>query len=132
MSATTGIGDSRTISCSAAAASRVSQVTRMTSAPAFAARWIWAMVAAASSVWVLVIVCTAIGAAPPMTTVPTRTGTVGRRALIGEPPSLIASHVSDGDIHGKDHDHGQTNSGDRGLDLRVQAAAAHRFDEDEQ
>ena len=80
MSATIGTGEAATISRSAAAASRVSHVTRTMSAPAAAARSIWPRVPRTSSVWVLVMVCTETGAAPPMTTGPTRTGTVRRRS----------------------------------------------------
>ena len=49
------------------------------SAPAAAARSIWARVARTSSVWVLVMVWTETGAAPPITTSPTLMGTVRRR-----------------------------------------------------
>ena len=71
MSATTGTFTSRTISASAAVLSGVGQDTRTMSTPATSARRIWAMVAAASSVGVLVMVCTVIGASPPTRTLPT-------------------------------------------------------------
>ena len=47
------------------------QETRMMSTPASSARRIWSMVAAASAVSVLVMVCTLIGASPPTGTLPT-------------------------------------------------------------
>ena len=43
---------------------------------------IWASVALTSSVCVLVMVCTGIGAAPPTTTPPTLTGMVARRVMV--------------------------------------------------
>jgi hypothetical protein len=44
-------------------------------------RLIWAMVAAASSVGVLVMVCTLIGASPPTRTLPTRIWREALRAI---------------------------------------------------
>src|SRR6185503_11837128 len=70
MSATIGILASRTIVRSAAVLSAVGQDTRMMSAPASSQRRIWSMVAAASSVGVLVIVWTLTGASPPTGTEP--------------------------------------------------------------
>jgi hypothetical protein len=48
-------------------------------APASAQAWTWAMVAWASEVSVLVIVCTVIGASPPTSTGPTRILRLWRR-----------------------------------------------------
>src|SRR3954470_2862113 len=71
MSATIGTRAARTISFIAAVESAVGQDTRMMSAPASSQRRIWSIVAAASSVGVLVIVWTLIGASPPTGTEPT-------------------------------------------------------------
>ena len=71
MSATIGTLAARTISFSAAVASAVGQDTRMMSAPASSQRRIWSIVAVASSVGVLVMVWTLIGASPPTGTEPT-------------------------------------------------------------
>ena len=62
MSATIGTFAARTISLSAAVLSLSGQETRMMSAPASSQRRIWSIVALASDVGVLVIVCTLIGA----------------------------------------------------------------------
>ena len=61
--------------------SGVGQETRTMSTPATSARRIWAMVAAASSVGVLVMVCTLIGASPPTRTLPTLIWREARRAI---------------------------------------------------
>src|SRR5947208_923447 len=71
MSATIGTFAARTISFSAAVASAVGQDTRTMSAPASSQRRIWSIVAFASSVGVLVMVWTLIGASPPTGTEPT-------------------------------------------------------------
>src|SRR3954469_5914991 len=71
MSATIGTCAARTISFSAAVLSGVGHDTRTMSAPASSQRRIWSIVAAASSVGVLVIVWTLIGASPPTGTEPT-------------------------------------------------------------
>ena len=71
MSATIGTLAARTISFNAAVASAVGQETRMISAPASSQRRIWSIVALASSVGVLVMVWTVIGASPPTGTEPT-------------------------------------------------------------
>src|SRR3954468_6657925 len=71
MSATIGTFAARTISFIAAVESAVGQDTRMMSAPASSQRRIWSIVAAASSVCVLVMVWTLIGASPPTGTEPT-------------------------------------------------------------
>ena len=87
MSAITGIGDSRTISGSAAASSFFGTATRTISHPADASAAICAVVAATSCVFVSVIDCTTTGAPPPISTSPTRIwtslasleGSAGRR-----------------------------------------------------
>ncbi len=71
MSATIGTGLSRTISRRARVEPSSGQETRTMSAPASAQACTWAMVAAASVVSVLVMVCTLIGASPPTATGPT-------------------------------------------------------------
>src|SRR5258708_29876076 len=71
MSATIGTLAARTISLKAAVASAVGQDTRTRSAPASSQRRIWSIVALASSVGVLVMVWTLIGASPPTGTEPT-------------------------------------------------------------
>src|SRR4029079_1338401 len=71
MSATIGTLAARTISFSAAVDAAVGQDTRMISAPASSQRRIWSIVALASSVGVLVMVGTLIGASPPTGTEPT-------------------------------------------------------------
>src|SRR4051794_29676359 len=71
MSATIGTPAARTISRSAAVLSAVGQETRTMSAPASSQRRICSIVAFASSVGVLVIVWTLIGASPPTGTEPT-------------------------------------------------------------
>src|SRR6476660_2504854 len=70
MSATIGTLAARTISRSEAVASAVGQDTRMMSAPASSQRRIWSIVARTSSVGVLVMVWTLIGASPPTGTEP--------------------------------------------------------------
>ena len=71
MSATIGTGLSRTMSRSAREEASSGTETRTMSAPASAQASTWAMVAAASEVSVLVMVCTEIGASPPTGTGPT-------------------------------------------------------------
>src|SRR6476469_9398854 len=71
MSATIGTWAARTISFNAAVASAVGQDTRTMSAPASSQRRIWSIVALASSVGVLVMVCTLTRASPPTGTEPT-------------------------------------------------------------
>src|SRR3954469_19754810 len=71
MSATIGTRTARRISFNAAVLSAVGQDTRTISAPASSHRRIWSIVAAASSVGVLVMVWTLTGASPPTGTEPT-------------------------------------------------------------
>ena len=63
--------EARTIWPSAAVLSWSGHETRMMSAPASSQRRIWSIVALASEVGVLVMVCTVIGASPPTGTEPT-------------------------------------------------------------
>ena len=72
MSAITGIGDSMTIVFSASTSSSRGTATRTMSAPASATVRICSIVAARLAVSVLVIVCTATGAPPPIGTPPTK------------------------------------------------------------
>src|ERR1051325_7834993 len=71
MSAITGIGDCATIVLSASTSLSRGTATRTMSAPASATVRIWSMVASRLAVSVLVIVCTATGAPPPIGTPPT-------------------------------------------------------------
>ena len=71
MSAITGIGDSLTIVFSASTSRSRGTATRTMSAPASATLRICSIVAARLAVSVLVIVCTATGAPPPIATPPT-------------------------------------------------------------
>ena len=66
-----GIGASATIVRSASTSFSRGTATRTMSAPASATRRIWPIVADRSAVSVLVIVCTATGAPPPIGTAPT-------------------------------------------------------------
>src|SRR6185503_16891221 len=70
------------ICLNASAALSVGTDTRTRSAPALAQALICATVAATSSVSVLVMVCTAIGAPPPMGTRPTRIWRETRRWIV--------------------------------------------------
>ena len=71
MSATIGTLEALTIVDRAAVDASSGQETRTMSAPASSSWRIWAMVAAASEVSVLVIDWTVIGASPPTGTLPT-------------------------------------------------------------
>src|SRR5699024_11580737 len=70
------------ISAKALTVSIVGVDTRIKSAPASTQRSIWATVASTSQVSVLVMLCTLIGASPPIATSPTYIFLV-RRRLIG-------------------------------------------------
>ena len=67
----TGIGESLTIVFRASTSFSRGTATRTMSAPASATRRIWSIVAVRSAVSVLVMVCTATGAPPPIGTPPT-------------------------------------------------------------
>src|SRR5712692_11424320 len=128
MSAITGSGDPFTISLSASAASRSGTAGRTISQPTSLSSWIWRSVALTSRVSVLVIVCTAIGAAPPITTPPTFTGIDLRRVTINEPQpaSMHASELAGGDaLDVKEADHrSQREQGDEAPSLEVELAVA--------
>jgi hypothetical protein len=79
MSATIGTCAARTICPSAAVLSTSGHETRMMSTPASSQRRIWSIVARASDVSVLVMVCTVTGASPPTGTLPTMICREGRR-----------------------------------------------------
>ncbi len=81
MSATIGTRAARTICFSAAVEASSGQETRMMSAPTSSQRRIWSIVARISSVGVLVMVCTVIGASPPTGTLPTMIWRDWRRAI---------------------------------------------------
>src|SRR3990170_7032572 len=81
MSATIGTRASRTICFNAAVEATSGQDTRTMSAPASSQRRIWAIVASASEVGVLVIVWTVTGASPPTATSPTMIWREGLRAI---------------------------------------------------
>src|SRR5688500_16862655 len=81
MSATIGTLAARTISFSAAVDSTSGHDTRTMSAPASSQRRIWSIVAFASEVGVLVIVCTVTGASPPTATLPTMIWRDWRRSI---------------------------------------------------
>src|SRR6185312_6921752 len=94
MSATIGTRAARTISFSAAVASAVGQDTRMMSAPASSHRRIWSIVAFASSVGVLVMVWTLIGASPPTGTAPTIICRDLRRSISRQGRMDMGAHIS--------------------------------------
>src|SRR5688500_719846 len=81
MSATIGTRLSRTICLSATVEATSGQDTRTMSAPASSQRRIWAIVACASDVGVLVIVWTVTGAPPPTATLPTMIWREDRRVM---------------------------------------------------
>src|SRR5438270_7851559 len=93
MSATIGTFAARTISFSAAVASAVGQDTRTISAPASSQRRIWSIVALASSVGVLVMVWTLIGASPPTGREPTMICRDLRRSISRQGRMDIAPHI---------------------------------------
>src|ERR1700686_2019550 len=94
MSAITGRGEPLTISFNASAASWSGTAGRTISQPASLSSWIWRSVAFTSRVSVLVIVWTAIGAAPPITTPPTLTGIDLRRVTITGGPTRRSAAYS--------------------------------------
>src|SRR3954471_13457760 len=97
MSATIGTLAARTISLSAAVLSGVGHETRTISAPASSQRRIWSIVAAASSVGVLVMVWTLTGASPPTGTEPTMICRDLRRSISRQGRiEDIGAHISAG------------------------------------
>src|SRR5207244_9580312 len=95
MSAMIGSGDAFLISTMARAASLVGTATRTMRQFASLRRAISLRVALTSRVSALVIDCTTISAAPPMTTSPTRTGTDLRRGLMASSQQIVICHQSD-------------------------------------
>src|ERR1700736_2531845 len=95
MSAMIGSGEAFLISTIARAASLVGTATRTILQFASFRRAISLSVALTSRVSALVIDCTTISAAPPMTTSPTRTGTDLRRALMASPQHIVICHKAD-------------------------------------
>ena len=79
----------------------VGQDTRMMSAPASSQRRIWAIVAAASSVGVLVMVWTLIGASPPTGTEPTMICRDLRRSISRQGRMDMAAHIGAEAARGK-------------------------------
>src|SRR6267378_3318503 len=95
MSAMIGSGDAFLISTIARPASLVGTATRTMRQFASFRRAISFSVALTSRVSDLVIDCTTISAAPPMTTSPTRTGTDLRRALMASSQQIVICHQTD-------------------------------------
>src|SRR2546430_13028960 len=95
MSAMIGSGDAFLSARRARAASLVGTATRTMRQFASLRREISLRVALTSRVSALVIDCTTISAAPPMTTLPTRTGTDLRRGLMASSQQIVICHQSD-------------------------------------
>src|SRR5271154_709985 len=91
MSATSGTVTALTILLKASVDSLSGQDTRTMSAPASSSWRIWAMVASASAVRVLVMDWTVIGASPPTSTDPTRILREGRRWIMRQGRTWLAS-----------------------------------------
>src|SRR6266550_2946525 len=90
-----GSGEAFLISTIAWAASLVGTATRTIRQFASFKREISLSVALTSRVSALVMDCTTISAAPPMTTSPTRTGTDLRRGLMASSQQIVICHQSD-------------------------------------
>src|SRR5438034_6347531 len=123
MSAMLGSGDSFLISTIATAASLVGTATRTMRQFASLRRAISLSVALTSRVSALVIDCTTISAAPPMTTLPTRTGTDLRRGFMVSSQQIDICHQSDHTKHKSEADV-EDNLHETGNDR----PAAHKFD----
>src|ERR1700693_458617 len=95
MSAMIGSGEPFLISIIACAASLVGTATRTILQFASLRRAISLSVALTSRVSALVMDCTTISAAPPITTSPTRTGTDLRRALMASSQHIVICHKPD-------------------------------------
>src|ERR1700680_11205 len=143
MSAMTGNGEPLTISFKASAASRSGTAGRTISQPTSFSSWIWRSVALTSRVSVLVMVCTARGAAPPMTTPPTLTGidlrlTTISGALRSGPlmtPGKLAGgdalDIQEADHSGEGEQRGRAPALEVELALAVERPAAEPLDEDD-
>src|SRR5713226_2369247 len=95
MSAMIGSGEAFLISTIAWAASLVGTATRTIRQFTSLRRAISLSVDLTSRVSALVMDCTTISAAPPMTTSPTRTGTDLRRLLMASSQHIVICHESD-------------------------------------
>src|ERR1700687_4635393 len=95
MSAMMGSGDDFLISTIARAASLVGTATRTMRQFASLRRAISLSVPLTARVSALVIDCTTISAAPPMTTSPTRTGTDLRRVFMASSQHIVICHSPD-------------------------------------
>src|SRR3989442_15825778 len=95
MSAMIGSGDAFLISTIASAAALVGTATRTMRQFASLRRAISLRGALTSRVSALVIDCTTISAAPPITTLPTRTGTHLRRRLMRSSQQVLVCHQTD-------------------------------------
>src|SRR4030088_2585249 len=144
MSAMIGKGERGTISRRASAAWWSGTAGRTISHPASLRAAIWSSVARTSRVSVLVIVWTAMGAAPPTTTSPTRTG-MDRRRFVAAWFALISLcflsvgalpdswelagcdplHVEEGDQSHQRQQGDQAGALDRPLPLSVEGPAAN-------
>src|SRR5215467_137839 len=125
MSAMIGSGDPATISRSASAAWWSGTAGRTISQPASFSAAIWLSVARTSRVSVFVMVCTAIGAAPPTTTSPTRTGIDLRRA--GVPFCALTSSPQARELSGGNTLDVEENDQSHQGDQRRQAVSLHRL-----
>src|SRR5581483_11305113 len=137
MSAITGRGEPLTISFNASAASWSGTAGLTSSQPASFSSWIWRSVALTSRVSVLVIVCTAMGAAPPMTTPPTLTGIALRLVTMltslpqsRELPRRDALNVQKADEGGEREQRDQAPALEVQLHRAVEWAPAQHLDED--
>src|SRR5260370_7434280 len=126
MSAMIGSGEAFLISIIARAASLVGTATRTMRQFAALGRAISLRVACTSRVSALVIDCTTISAAPPMTTSPTRTGIDLRRAFMASSQQIVICHQSD-----QPKQESQTDIVDDLLTSRIDRPAANQFQHQE-
>src|SRR6266851_4458490 len=126
MSAMIGSGEAFLISIIARAASLVGTATRTMRQFASLRRAISLSVALTSRVSALVIDCTTISAAPPMTTSPTRTGIDLRRAFMSSSQQIVICHQSD-----QPKQESQTDIVDDLLTSRIDRPAANQFQHQE-
>src|SRR5215470_17839024 len=121
----TGSGECARIALSASAAWWSGTAGRTISHPASFSAAIWLSVACTSRVSVLVMVWTAMGAAPPTTTSPTRTGIDFRRG--GVPFFALKSSPQPGELPGGNALDVQENSHAYQCDQRDQAVSLDRL-----
>src|SRR5260370_40326984 len=122
MSAMIGSGEAFLISIIARAASLVGNATRTMRQFASLRRAISLSVALTSRVSALVIDCTTISAAPPMTTSPTRTGIDLRRVFMASSQQIVICYQSD-----QPKQESQTDIVDDLLTSRIDRPAANQF-----